>query len=141
MNKVNAQRKLILGVVLVSAIAVTGLQSATAGPWGGSPCGECDGYGFQRQELLDDKSIAAREAFLAETTELRKEMATKKAEKRAIMLNDNPDAQRVAKLTGEIFDIREKLQSMAKEKGIEKNYYGRGSGYGCNGPGPRGYQR
>lgn len=147
MKTVNAKRHIFLGVVLVSAIALAGLQSASAGPWGGGPkwggpqCGECDGSGYQRQQLLDEKTTEARNAFLNETVELRKELTVKRAEKRAHMLGDNPDSKRVAELTGQIFDLREKLQSKAQEKGIEKTGYGRGPGRGCGGPGPRGFQR
>lgn len=147
MKLANTKKQIVLGVVLVSAIAVAGLQNAGAGPrgggpnkWGGPQCGECDGSGYQRQQL-DEKSIEARNTFLNETVELRKEFATKKAEKKALMLNDNPDAQKVAELTGEIFDLREKLQNKAQEKGIENIGFGRGQGRGCGGPGPKGFQR
>ena len=148
MKLVNAKKKIILAVVLVSAIGMAGLQNADAGPWGGGPnkwggpnCGQCDGTGPQGQLQLDTKSEEARNAFLSETAEQRKMIAVKKAEKRALMLNDNPDAKRVAELTGEIFDLREQLQSKAQEKGIEKIGFGRGPGRGCDGPGPRGFQR
>jgi zinc resistance-associated protein len=149
MKLVNAKKKIILAVVLVSAIGVAGLQSATAGPWGGGPhkwggpaCdGNCGIYGYQRSQQFDEKSHAA---FLTETVELRKSLAVKKAEKRALMLNDNPDPKKVAELTGEIFDLREQLQAKAQDKGIEKPNFGRGPGScGCDGPGsgPRGFQR
>lgn len=153
MKLVNAKKQIVLAVVLVSAIGMAGLQNAGARPWGGGPnswggpnCGQCDGYGNQRQLQLDPKSEEARNAFLSETVELRKSIATKRAEKRALMLNDNPDPKRVGELTGEIFDLREQLQSKAQEKGIEKNRYGRGKGpgsCGCDGPGPgpKGFQR
>ena len=146
MKLVSTKKNIVLGVVLVGAIAIAGLQSAGAGPWRGGPnqwggpgCGECDGYGYQRQLQLDDKSVEARNAFLSETVELRKMLATKKAEKRALMLNDNPNPKRVAELTGEIFDLHEQLQTKAQEKGIEKIGFGRNPGRGCNVPGPRGF--
>ena len=150
MKLVNAKKKIILAVVLVSAIGVAGLQVATASPWGGGPSkwggpgcdGNCGYYGNQQRALqLDDK---ARDAFLSETVEVRKALAVKKAEKRALMLNDNPDPKKVADLTGEIFELREKLQAKAQEKGIEQPGYGRGPGScGCGGPGPghKGFQR
>ena len=149
MKLVNAKKKIILAVVLVSAIGAAGLQSASAGPWGGGPnkwggpsCGgDCGNYGYQQAPQTDDQT---RNAFLNETVELRKTLAVKKAEKRALMLNDNPDAKQVAQLTGEIFDLREQLQAKAQEKGIEKPGFGRGPGScGCDGPGagPKGFQR
>lgn len=143
----NTGKKIVLGIVLVSAFTVADMQSADAGPWGGGPnewgrsqCGECDGPGYRGQQQLDDKSIAARDAFLNETVALRKEITIKKAEKRALMHGDNPDAKRVAQLTGELFDLREQLQDKAQEKGLSKTDFGRGLGRGCPGPGPRGFQ-
>ena len=56
------------------------------------------------------------------------------------MLNENPDAKRVAQLTGEIFDLREQMHTKAQEKGINKIGYGRGTGQRCGGPGPKGFQ-
>ena len=143
----NAKKKIVLGIVLVSAIAVAGLQNAGAGPWGGGPnkwggpqCGECDGSGYRGQQQLDEKSIEARDAFLSETIELRKGIATRKAEKQALMRGENPDAKRVAQLTGELFDMREQLKNLAQEKGLEDVGFNRGSRRGCGGPGPRGFQ-
>lgn len=147
MKQNNVKKKIVLGIILVSAIAVAGLQNAGAGQWGGGPnkwggsqCGECDGSRYSGQQQLDDKSIEARDAFLSETVELRKGIATKKAEKIAIMRGENPDAKRVAQLTGEMFDLREQLQSKAQEKGLKDAGFGRGQGRGCDGPGPRGSQ-
>lgn len=149
MKQVNAKKKIFLAVVLVSAIGIAGLQAANAGPWGGGPhmwggpsCdGDCGQYGYNRSLQIDDK---ARDAFLTETVELRKALAVKKAEKRALMLNDNPDPKKVADITGEIFELREKLQAKAQERGIDQPGYGRGPGScGCDGPGsgPRNFQR
>ena len=89
---------------------------------------------------MDEKSTEAYDTFRSETVELRKGIATKKAEKKALMLNDNPDAKRVAELTGELFDLREQLHSKAQEKGLRNVGYGRNSGQRCGGPGPRGFQ-
>ena len=147
MKPVNTKKHFLLGVVLISVIAIAAVQSASAGPWGGgprwdrSPCGECDGSGIQRQELLDEQTAEARNAFLNETVELRKELTVKRAEKRALMLGDNPDSKRVAELTGESFDLREKLQTMAQEKGIKKTGFRHGPKRGCGGPVPRNFQR
>ena len=138
MKPSNAKKKIVLGVVLISALAFAGLQSACAGPWGGGPdkwggprCGECDGSGNWGQQRLDDKSAQAHEAFLDETAEQRKAMVTKKAEMRAIMNNDNPDPKRIAELSGELFDLREQLHKTAREKGINEIGFGRGTGRGC----------
>ena len=147
MKLTNTKKKIILSVALVSAIMVAGIQSAGASPWeggpnkwSGSPCNQCDQSESRGQLQLDEKSIEARDAFRSETVALRKEIATKKSEKRALMLNENPDAKRVAQLTGEIFDLREQMHTKAKEKGISNIGYGRGTGQRCGGPGPKGFQ-
>jgi len=141
----STKKKVVLGVALVSAIALVGLQSAGAGPWGGgpgrwggSPNWQCDGSGYWGQRQLDEKSVAARDTFLSETVDLRKTMATKRAEKKALMLNDNPDAKRIGELTGELFDLREQLHKKAQEKGLQDFGFDRGRRFGCGGPGPRG---
>lgn len=149
MKLANAKKNYILGVVLLSAIMGAGIHNASAGPWGGGPnrwngpqCGECDRSGYSGQPQLDEKSTEAHDTFRSETVALRKEIATKKAEKKALMLNDNPDAKRIAQLTGELFDLREQLHTKAQEKGIDINNigYGRHPGLRCGGPGPRGFQ-
>ncbi len=146
MNLNNTKKKLILGVVLFSALSVTGLQNAAAGPcggpnrWTGPQCGECYGTGFQGQQQYDKTTIEERDTFLRETAELRKSIAVRKAEKRALMLNDNPDAKRIAQLTGEIFDLHEQLKAKAGEKGLADVGFSRSPGRGCGNPGPRGFK-
>ncbi|MDH3329508.1 MAG: periplasmic heavy metal sensor [Desulfobulbaceae bacterium] len=148
MNKAD-NNKIILGIALVGAVALTGLQTAAAGPGGGPgglnvpPCGDCAGYGYGRQQLSDDTQ-KARDKFLDETTQIRKELTVKRAEKRALMNSENPDAKRVAQLTSELFDLREQMRSKAQELGLNDEEfmgreYGRGYGRRCNGPGPGAY--
>ena len=143
----NTKKKIILGVALVSAISVAGLQNASANPWGGGPnkwqnsqCGQCDRSNYRGQAQLDEKSTEDYEKFRNETSDLRKEIAIRKAEKKALMLNENPDAKRVAQLTGELFDLREQLHTKAQEKGLSDVGYNRGPGQRCDGPGPKGFQ-
>ncbi len=151
------KKKIILGLALIGAVALAGMQTAGAGPRGGGSyglggpqCEDCGGYGaygYGRQPLTEE-SQKAQDKFMTDTVQLRKDMATKRAEKKALMISDNPDAKRVAQLTSEIFDINEQLRSKVEESGIENagfrgmGYgrgpgmgYGRGSGRGCNGPG------
>jgi len=150
-------RKIVLGVALISAVALAGLHTAGARPWGsgpygdGPPCDQCGsgyGYGYQQRQQLDEKTTEARDKFFKETVAVRKEIATKRAEKFALMNNENPDAKRVAELTAELFDLREQLHTKAQEAGLD-DFAGRGFGFGdgpgygrgCNGPGPGGFQR
>lgn len=57
--------------------------------------------------------------FYADTAGLRKQMAMKLAEERALMLGDDPDPKKAAALAGELFDLRHALQNKASEAGIE----------------------
>lgn len=133
-------KQIILGAVLVGALALTTMQPADARPRGGGPGWgpTSDDYGhghcYQARQL-DEKTIAARDKFLSETVALRKEMAIKRAEQEALMNSENPDAKRIAQLTGEIFDLREQLQTKAAASGLEvPGMKGLGCG-GCGGPG------
>ena len=147
MKLTSTKKKFILGVALVSAISVAGIHNASANPWGGGPnkwsgsqCGQCDRSEFRGQPQLDEKSTEEYEIFRSETVELRKGIATRKAEKKALRLNDNPDAKRVGQLTGELFDLREQLHAKAQEKGLRNVGYNRGPGQRCGGPGPKGFR-
>lgn len=142
MKSATKKNKFILGIVLAGTLAVTGLQNAGAGPLRGGatglaapPCGQCEPAGSP-----GGSSIEERNAYLDETAELRKQFVSKQAEMHALMLNDNPDPQRAGQLQGELFDIREQLQTKAREKGIDNFTLGRGISRGCQGPGPRGFR-
>ena len=131
-------KHLVQGAVLVGAFALTGMGPADAHPREGGPgwfpAHDEHGPGHCYQTKLDEKTIAARKKFLSETVAFRREMAVKRAELDALMNNDNPDAKRIAQLTGEIFDLREQLWSKAEASGLEgPGMRGLGCG-GCNGP-------
>ena len=133
-----------LTVALVLTIGFMGYQIAEAGPgWGG-------GYGCQNYggpgggQALDEESIAKRDKFFEETTELRKELSVKQAELGALMSQENPDEKKVASLTGDVFDLRNQLRTKANESGIQRGFGGSNfcDGPGCGGPGKgRGYGR
>ena len=145
------RKKIIVGLALVGAIALAGLQTAGAGPRGGGPYGwgggcnnDCQGYGYQGRQQVDEVTAKAQEKFLNQTVELRKNIAVKRAEQKALMISDNPDAKRVSQLTGELFDLKEQLRAKAEEHGLENvNFrgkgFGGGPGRGCDGPGKGGY--
>ncbi len=148
MNKHGNRKKIVLGLALVGAVALAGIQTAGAGPWGGGPCNGNGnpGYGCNAGQL-NQASQEARNKFMNDTVQIRKDLATRWAEKRALMTSGSPDAKRVARLTGEIFDLREQLRSKADENGIQNVGFmggmgnghvpgmGRGHGRGCNGNG------
>ena len=104
-------------------MTLSGIQFATAspGPMQGKGPGPGPDYQkpcYMQQQQLDEETIKARDTLLSETVELRKQMAQKRAEKRALMKSDNPDPAKAAALAGEIFDIREQLRTKANAAGV-----------------------
>jgi hypothetical protein len=76
-------------------------------------------------------------------------MAMKRAEKKALMKSSTPDAQAVARLAGEMFDIRTTIHEKAELAGVDqyigpgrmggmgrKGHMGRGGQGPCFGAGP-----
>ena len=138
MNAVNRTKKIIIAAATTTALAVVGLQAATAGPGTMKGPGSKHPCTMQGQQL-DKETIKARDTFLAETTELRKTMAEKRAAMRALMKSSAPDPEQASKLAGELFDIREQLRPKAQAAGLPAHMMmgmGRmGAGpMGCDGP-------
>jgi len=84
------------------------------------------GPGYQ---AMDADTRAKHDAFREATTELRREMAMKRAEKQAIMRSADPDPNQAAQLTRELLDLRARMQARAEEAGIAMAQ-GRGKGHG-----------
>jgi zinc resistance-associated protein len=119
-----------IGLVIGTAalfIGLAGLNAATAGPGGGYGPGFCGNCGPGAGQALTAEELQAREQFMLETTDLRKQLAVKQSELRALMAQANPNEKKVAALTGEAFDLRTQLQQKAVERGISGQF---GSG-GC----------
>ncbi len=130
-------KKMFVVAALVIGMGVIGLQQASAANKGtGSGMGprrECPQY-----NQLDAASQAKVDKFHDDTKAIRRQMMMKHAEERAILEADNPDPAKAAQLAGEIFDLRETMQSKAKEAGVEGLIGPRG----CMGPGMMmGYHR
>ena len=87
-----------------------------------------------RYQAMDPDTRAKYDGFLADTEEVRREVAARRAEKRALMHAANPDPERAAQLTRELLNLRSQLMAKADEAGIA---FGPGSGHGC-GHGGRG---
>ena len=136
MTKGSTMKKIVLTTSLATVLVFTGLQIADAVPGGkghgpNQPC-------IMQGQQLDEATTKARDTFLTETKELRKQVAEKRAAKRAIMKSANPDPQAVAKLAGELFDLREQLRVKATAAGLPSQFMmkmggmGGGSMMGCN---------
>lgn len=129
----NMRKTLIVGI-MVAGLALAGLQQASARGWGGGHgCDFNQGYHYQQ---LDEATKAKVDAFRAETTDLRRQIVMKKAEKRALMNSSSPDAAAVAKAAGELFDLKNMMAEKAQAAGVPammgqgmKGKHG-GKGYG-----------
>jgi len=129
-------KKILLIASLTAALAFTGLHQVSARGWGGGPgmggypC-PMNGQGYQ---MLDEASRAKVDAFQEATVELRKKIAMKRAEKRALMRAETPDAAAVAEVEGELFDLRSEMRNRAREAGVPmmgmRGFQGRGGGPG-----------
>lgn len=163
-------KKKILTTALIAAVAM-GTATATYANWGQRGGGywnnNMQGPGPQMQMRYNQVDPAVQEKldkFFTDTQDLRKEMAVKRAEQRAMLRADNPDPAAAGKLAGELFDLRTTMHQKAEEAGVTaylgpmngprggrdfgpggpgmgRGMKGKGGGYMNNmqgGPGPRG---
>lgn len=78
---------------------------------------EMKGNPMQRANV-DPQMMTKISTFKTENAELRRQLSIKKDVKRAMMQSSNPSVEKIATLTGEIFDIQTALQEKAKIAGI-----------------------
>jgi Spy/CpxP family protein refolding chaperone len=118
-------KKTIAIITLASTIGLTGLYQASAykgmgaGDMGGS--GGCNGAGrmmHHKLSQMDEVSKEKFDAFFKDTQQLRRSIVIKRAEKKALMKNGSPDAKKIGKLAGEIFDLRMSMQEKAEAAGL-----------------------
>jgi len=128
-------KKGIVTIIAVAAIGLATFQVVDARPGKGAGVGS--GYA---QQALDPATQKAQDKFLKETTELRKQMVAKRAEMHALMSGTNPDGQKAAKLSEEMFELREQLRTKAQAAGLPAGFgpglcagNGMGSGMGMGG--------
>jgi Spy/CpxP family protein refolding chaperone len=133
-------KKIMTAAAILSVISLAGIQAASAhgGRYYSNNNDYCGSYGtFDRAYTEND--TATIEKFRAETNTTRKEIVVKRSELNALLRNDNPDENKVAKLTGELYDLETELETKAEETGVRSRYaydhgpgmmgtYGRGRG-------------
>jgi hypothetical protein len=120
-------KKLLMAVAVIGLLGFAGIQMASA--HGGY--GQGGGYGYcgQYDDEDNSKDNTAWEEFRTETNDIRRSIVVKRSELRALQNQDNPDAKRVAQLTGELFDLQNDLDKKAADKGITgRSNYGHGPG-------------
>jgi Spy/CpxP family protein refolding chaperone len=132
-------KKLITTTALIGAISLAGIQIASAHSGNYSNNNDYCGSYSTNDRTFTEKDAEAIEKFRAETNSTRKEIVVKRSELNALLRNDNPDEKKVAKLTGELYDLETELEAKAEKTGIRNRYsykhgpgmmgtYGRGSG-------------
>jgi Spy/CpxP family protein refolding chaperone len=139
-------KKQIIALSLIIGLTMATVASANWGRGGGRGYGGYGGYGDCPQvqgqmmqgpmlQQLDEATQDKIQQFFKDTQPLHKEMAMKRAEKQALMQSDKPDPQAVAKVTGEMFDLRVTIHEKAELAGVDQ-YVGQGRmGFGGRGPG------
>jgi zinc resistance-associated protein len=127
MELTTSTKKIALAAILTSGLALAISQSALAQP--GNPQTPGAGMGSMSQQV-DPATQKTHEKFLADTVDLRKQMAEKHAMMRALMNAGTPDTVKAGQLAGELFDLREKLRVKAQEAGLPYPMMGAGCGMG-----------
>ncbi len=136
-------KKYLAAAALIGVIGFTGMSMANARGYGYGPApgygGDCSGSQPCGKGSYSEEDSKKAAAFFEETKETRKEIVVKRSELEALMLQDNPDEKKVAKLTGDIFDLQTQLAEKADKAFEGRSGYGPGPGYGKCGMGRRGW--
>ncbi len=127
-----SMKKYLAIAALVGAIGLSGISMADARGYYGAGPGNCGGSRYCDNWKTTEKDSEKASAFFEETKETRKAIVVKRSELDALMLQDNPDENKVAKLTGELFDLQNNLEEKAEKTfgGNARYGYGPGPGYG-----------
>jgi hypothetical protein len=122
-------KKLITAAAIMSVISLAGIQTASA--HGGNYSNNndyCGSYGTD-DRTFTEKDAEAVEKFRVETKSTRKDIVVKRSELNALLRNDNPDEKKVAKLTGDLYDLETEFEAKAESTGVRNRYsYGHGPG-------------
>ena len=125
-------KKTITAAAIITALTFAGIQAASAhgGRYynsNGYGPGYCGNY-FNGSRYTAEEQ-ASLDKFRDDTAPIRKEIVVKRSELDALLSGDNPDETKVAKLTGEIYDLKAEIESKAESVGIDNRFaYGRGPG-------------
>jgi Spy/CpxP family protein refolding chaperone len=122
-------KKLITAAAIMSVISLAGIQAASA--HGGNYSNNndyCGSYGTD-DRTFTEKDAEAVEKFRVETKSTRKDIVVKRSELNALLRNDNPDEKKVAKLTGDLYDLETEFEAKAEKTGVRSRYaYDHGPG-------------
>ncbi|RLB85618.1 MAG: hypothetical protein DRH24_01535 [Deltaproteobacteria bacterium] len=128
-------KKLLIMVTIMVSVGLIASQGLACW-WGGyrgdsargSMMGTWDGYG----PGVNDSG--AYRNFLNDTTNLRQELAAKRGEYNALMVQSNPDVNKASQLSKEIVRLHDQLRAKAQGAGLQRpGNYGPGYGHRCGG--------
>ena len=122
-------KKLITAAALIGAISLAGIQTASAHNGNYSNNYDyCGSYGTD-DRTFTEKDAETVEKFRADTNSARREVVVTRSELNALLRNDNPDEKKVAKLTGDLYDLETELEAKAETSGVRNRYsYDHGPG-------------
>jgi len=119
-------KKKVTAAALIAALTFAGIQSASAHGgryYSGDNYGPdyCDTYNSETRTYTEEDQ-AAFEKFRDDTKTIRKEIVVRRSELNALLGKDNPDETKVAKLTGDLYDLEAELETKAEAAGIANRY-------------------
>lgn len=119
MELTNTKKKIMLAAILTSGLTLSISQASLAQTHHQTDPASTDKPGVHcSQYQMTAEMQKARDKFLNETAPIRKELAQKRAEMRAIMAAGTPDTTKASQVAGDLFDLREKLRAKAQEAGL-----------------------
>jgi Spy/CpxP family protein refolding chaperone len=120
--------KKLAAIAIISVIGFAGIQAASAHSGYSNNNDYCGSYGTY-DKAYTEKDAEAFDKFHAETKSARKEIVVKRSELNALLRQDNPDERKVAKLSGELYDLETELYAKAEKTGIRgRDAYDHGPG-------------
>lgn len=136
-------KKQITALALIAGLTFAGAASADWGRGGNGPMGYGNCPQIEQGRMFQQLDQGTRDKitqFFKENTNLRKEIVMKQAEKSALMQSEQPDPQAVARVAGELFDLRTTMHEKAELAGVDQ-YLGPRMGPGGHGFGRGGHMR
>ncbi len=129
------KKSLLFASLLILSVFVVVQYASSSSENKATPGQGCQLAGQQaqpQQPNLTAEEQQKLDTFLAETVELRKELAEKQAAFEKFINTENPDPAKAAMLTNEYYQLRDFLQKKAVQAGIAQP---KGGCNGCRGKG------
>ena len=102
----------VMAIALAATVGIFSLQQVSAGDV------RDHGDNSRHFHKLDAAGKEKIEKFRAETKDLRKQVAMKRAEQTALIRSESPNIEAVRKTAGELFDLRITVKEKAKAAGL-----------------------